>query len=169
MKYRKDIEGLRGIAVLLVIIYHYDKKFVISGYIGVDIFFFISGYVIGIIYVYNGNTYLQFTLNFYRNRIRRIIPVCYTVLFYVLKKENLFFQYNPIDIQSDVRYAIIGIANVRFINKEINYLYYSNPPSAILHFWSLSIEQQYYVLFPFLILINTPLLFLILVYLHFIL
>lgn len=150
MIYRKDIEGLRGVAVLLVLFYHFNKNFVISGYIGVDIFFLISGYVMKMVYFDKRKTLLSFIINFYSNRIKRIIPLSFFVLLFVLINIKHFSQHNSVDIQLDVKYAMLGIANIRFYNKKINYIYQSQPPSVILHYWSLSIEQQYYIIFPFL-------------------
>ena len=148
IKFRRDLNFLRAIAVLSVIIYHIDKAFLPGGWLGVDIFFFISGYLISnkiIIDLKNNNFKFK---NFYTNRIKRILPALFSSLlftvpfaYYLLPPRELYLYLKS--FQSTLLfYSNIFFQNLDFYNSPATKLF------PLLHMWSLSIEEQYYIAFP---------------------
>ncbi|MGR5291095.1 acyltransferase family protein [Vibrio alginolyticus] len=153
LDYRPDIDGLRALAVLAVVIYHFEPNLIVGGFLGVDIFFVISGYLITKIISYEilSNTFSY--KNFYLRRIKRILPSFYTVLILTLISAILLFETS--DLRSVIKAAISSVFFVSNINFAIGLDYFS--PNALeqplLHFWSLSVEEQYYFLIPFFIIL----------------
>lgn len=149
-KYRSDIDGLRAIAVLSVVIYHVFPNFLKGGFIGVDIFFVISGFLISTIIFENLNNNSFSFATFYSRRIRRIFPALITVLittaifgYYVLFSDE-FHQLG--------RHIIGGAtfsSNFTLL-KESGYFDTSSELKPLLHLWSLGIEEQFYIIFPIL-------------------
>lgn len=146
--FRNDIQVIRGICLLSVFIYHYNKKYINSGFIGVDIFFLLSGYV-------NTNSYINKDnitfVKYYFHRIIRLVPVSWIVLLvaiYITSKENIIYQ-NKLYV--DILSAYLSLSNYRFIFLSTNYLSNTEKSSIVLHYWSLSIEDQFYLFFPFII------------------
>ncbi len=151
--YRKDIDGLRAISVVIVILYHAGLKIFSGGYIGVDVFFVISGYLItGIISkeIEMGSFSFQ---QFYERRIRRILPALYFVMLSTLPLAWLLMM--PEDFK-DYGKSFLGIltfvANVIFFNED-SYFTTNSDLKPFLHTWSLSVEEQFYIIFPFLLII----------------
>jgi peptidoglycan/LPS O-acetylase OafA/YrhL len=156
MKHRNDIDGLRAIAVLSVVVYHFAIYMPVLhvlwapfGYIGVDVFFVISGFLITkIIYedVKNGSYSIA---NFYNRRIRRIFPALFAIFFFCAVA---FFL---VEFPTDVRSTANGIlSSTLFLSNVYFYRtvdYFSGSTNPLLHTWSLSVEEQFYVLFPLLI------------------
>ena len=147
-KYRPDIDGLRAIAILLVILYHFFPSLVPSGFIGVDIFFVISGYLISK-NIFNNLKKNKFSfLDFYRRRIRRIFPSLIIVLIF-----SLVFSYAlmlPNEFQLFVEhlfYSAIFLYNFILING-FGYFEAATLTKPLLHLWSLSIEEQFYLIWP---------------------
>ena len=151
-QYRPDIDGLRALAVLSVVLFHINEKWVPGGYTGVDIFFVISGFLITRI-IGNEMAKRQFSLSaFYVRRIKRILPVFYTVtLVTVLVGFALLVPADFSSLAASMRHAIIFLANVYF-SKQIGYFDLSAEEKPLLHMWSLSIEEQYYFMWPVLLL-----------------
>lgn len=151
LDYRPDIDGLRALAVLAVVIYHFEPSLIIGGFLGVDIFFVISGYLITKIISYEIVNESFTYKKFYLRRIKRILPSFYVVLILVLLCAT--FLYESSDLRSVIKAAISSVFFVSNINFAIGLDYFS--PNALeqplLHFWSLSVEEQYYFLIPFLI------------------
>lgn len=145
MKVRYDITGLRGMASIFIFLYHYNKKYISGGMIGVDIFFTITGYFItkSIIESLQTNAFSFF--KFYSNRIKKLLPVCYIIWLFLLLIYNINIEKTLV---FDIIYSILGIINYRFYSKSINYLSKEEKPSLLLHFWTLSLQQQFYILFP---------------------
>ena len=150
-KYRPDIDGLRAIAVLLVVGYHAFPERIPGGFIGVDIFFVISGYLITVIIVGNLEiNHFSFS-NFYSNRIRRIFPSLILVLLvgYLIGWITLLASEF-----SDLGWHIAGgsafISNWQQIY-ENGYFDASVEQKPLLHLWSLSIEEQFYIFWPLLL------------------
>lgn len=151
LKYRLDIDGLRAIAVLLVVFYH--AKFPISGgFIGVDIFFVISGYLITSI-IYKESKLREFSfLNFYKRRIKRLLPAyifllavlfCYCKI-YLMPDELISFSKSSV-------YSLLGVSNFYFYSGTGYFNSTSYEP--LLHTWSLSVEEQFYIVWPFVVFI----------------
>ena len=148
---RTDIDTLRAISVIAVIIYHFDKSFFPYGYLGVDIFFVISGYVItrSILRKLKENKF-KFT-DFYYRRIKRILPVLLVVLL------ATFFFANIIFLTADLkRFLESLISSLGFISNFYFWItggYFSTNDQLkpLLHLWSLSVEEQFYIFFPIVI------------------
>lgn len=143
MNFREDIEGLRGLSIIFVILFHYYSSFFINGVYGVDILFVISGFVIT-----NSIYRKNFTcLRFYQRRINRIYPAAYLCLCWIIF-DNIHF-YKSLSLLKDIQAASVYLANIRFYKSSVNY-FNSDYVSPILHFWSLSIENQFYLFYPLL-------------------
>ena len=164
IKYRSDIDSLRGYAVVAVILYHFKVPFFQGGYIGVDIFFVISGYLItSIIFREIMDKKFDF-INFYERRIRRIIPILFFVLIISILVQNKLFLYDEkIDFYKIILSIIFFVSNLWFAQSG-SYFEPDVSNSHLLHTWSLSIEEQFYLIFPiFLFLIYKRNLILILI------
>jgi peptidoglycan/LPS O-acetylase OafA/YrhL len=152
--YRRDIDGLRAIAVLFVIVFHAFPKIVPGGFSGVDIFFVISGYLItGIILrELASNTFS--IANFYLRRIRRIFPALLTVLLFTVSLGWFFFLPNElISLGRNVYAGALFAPNLMLLS-EVGYFDTAAQLKPLLHLWSLGIEEQFYAaLPPFLVFI----------------
>ena len=153
MKYREDIDCLRGISVLSVVLYHLKFKYFSGGYLGVDIFFVISGFLITSL-IFNEIKSGNFSLiSFYERRIRRLFPA----LIFVLSVTYIFFNgvYFEKELKSlsnSILSSLLFYANFYFLNLG-SYFSPTNESLPLLHMWSLSIEEQFYLFFPFLIIL----------------
>ncbi|TFL14232.1 acyltransferase [Pusillimonas caeni] len=152
-EYRADIDGLRTVAVLSVLLFHIDFSWVPGGYTGVDIFFVISGFLITRIIgreIERGKFSLRW---FYVRRIRRILPVFYTVtVVTMLVGAVLLLPKDFHALLSSVRHAALFAANIYF-SRDKGYFDISADEKPMLHVWSLSIEEQYYFIWPLLLLL----------------
>ncbi|EAT8889145.1 acyltransferase [Salmonella enterica] len=150
-KYRADIDGLRAIAVLAVIVFHLNPNLLPGGFVGVDIFFVISGYLITSI-IYNDIKSNSFSYKgFYNRRIKRILPIFFVVLFATIVASALVMM--PEDFKFMMRSAfstIIFSSNI-FFSTNVNYFAQDVKEYPLLHTWSLSTEEQYYFIFPIII------------------
>ena len=151
-EYRSDIDVLRAIAVLAVIFYHAHIPFFRGGFVGVSIFFVISGYLItGIIKRKLADGTFSF-LEFYENRVRRIFPalavlmVFWGLLYYFLSMPEI------LGLQRSVRRALFGLANF-FFYANTDYFDPAAETMPLLHTWSLGVEEQFYFVFPLLLFI----------------
>ena len=156
IKYRKDIDGLRALAVMSVVLYHLDISWVKSGFLGVDIFFVISGYLITSIILRDLNTNSFSLKNIYLRRMRRILPALIAVLVVVTFFAWLILLPEDLKNYSKSLVSALGSFSNLFFFKTLNFGYFSTDASIIplLHTWSLGIEEQFYVFWPiFLILV----------------
>lgn len=150
--YRPEIDGLRGIAVLAVVIYHCNAQLLPYGYLGVDIFFVISGFVI--IASLSAQRHEQaggFLLDFYARRIRRLLPA---LLVCVLVSALLISLFNPEPGQMlglGWR-ALLGVSNLQLYREASDYFSPASDLNIYTHTWSLGVETQFYLLFPLLLL-----------------
>lgn len=151
MIYRKDLDGLRGLAVLLVIFFHAEVVTFSGGYIGVDIFYVLSGFLITSI-INDQSRGNEFTFyNFYIGRIRRLLPVFLFFLLVVsLIASYILAPEAYIDYIKSVKYSLIFQANVFFDRLADNYFAAETNTLFLAHTWSLSIEWQFYLLWPFI-------------------
>lgn len=150
--YREDIDALRGISVAMVVLFHAVPGFFPGGFIGVDVFFVISGYLItSIMLLSHGND--SFSLaDFYARRIRRIFPAMLLVLAVALILGWLFlFPDEYRQLGRHVRSSSIFLLNFDLIN-ELGYFDVESTYKPLVHFWTLSIEEQYYLFWPILLL-----------------
>ena len=153
-RFRPDIEGLRGLAVLLVVAFHAGVPGLTGGFVGVDVFFVISGYLItGLLWTELRTTGRVSLARFYARRVRRLLPLASLVLVFVSVASLLV--YAPIDrlgVTGDVRSAATWWSNWHFAASSVQYMS-DTDQSPVLHFWSLSVEEQYYVLWPLLLVL----------------
>ena len=151
--FRPEIQGLRGIAVLLVLIYHLDLPIFKGGFIGVDIFFVISGYLITAIII-NDLEKKQFSiLNFYERRARRILPALFFVMATCLPIAWVWMQPGQLKDFSESLVAVsLFVSNFLFWS-ESGYFAAAAEEKPLLHTWSLAVEEQYYLIFPILLIL----------------
>jgi len=150
-QYREEIDGLRGVAVVAVIINHFNDKLLTSGYLGVDIFFVISGFVITSSIDRNSyENFIDFLKTFYEKRIKRILPALSTFVIFTSLFICLIIQ-EPDYYLILGRRSLIGISNLLLYRNSTDYFANSADLNPFLHTWSLSVEEQFYFLFPFLI------------------
>jgi len=150
--YRPDIDGLRAIAVFIVIFYHYGVWPWTGGFVGVDVFFVISGYLISSI-IYPEVIGRRFSiLDFYARRIRRIFPALgATLLFAAIAGAIILFPEDLIKFGESLFATALFSSNFEFW-REANYFDSSAISKPLLHTWSLAVEEQFYLFFPPLLL-----------------
>jgi peptidoglycan/LPS O-acetylase OafA/YrhL len=153
VQYRPAIDGLRAVAVLAVIIYHLNRQWLPGGFVGVDVFFVISGFLITSILLQEYE-HKSFSLwKFYQRRIARLFPAFYTVALTTIIAA--MFLYSAQDLAScgtGLYTAAMFVANLKYMLQG-NYFVISPDSQPFLHCWSLSVEEQFYMLFPALLLL----------------
>jgi peptidoglycan/LPS O-acetylase OafA/YrhL len=145
-----EIQGLRALAVLAVVLYHIDGSLLPGGFVGVDLFFVISGLLIGRKLLSeldeSGTVNL---LRFTASRVRRLLPNALIVLVVTGALSVFLIPAYRIDaISYDIRSALLLYSNFHFSQSAVDYLRLDEPPSPLMHFWSLSIEEQFYIILP---------------------
>lgn len=153
LAYRPDIDGLRALAVLAVTIFHFNKQWLPGGFVGVDIFFVISGFLItGIIYG-KGDGF-SFA-DFYGRRVRRILPAAIFVTAITLVVGSLIMMPTDVtDLSGSAIAAALSAANVYFwLFLDTSYFAQSSETVPLLHMWSLGVEEQFYLVWPALMII----------------
>jgi peptidoglycan/LPS O-acetylase OafA/YrhL len=155
LAYRPHIDGLRAIAIIAVVLWHANLLGVTGGYVGVDVFFVISGFLITSIIARDlrGGTFSL--IGFWERRVRRIIPALVIVMCFCAVASYFLMLY-PSDYH---HFGIALIAQSMFASNILfmlttNYFDQSANFSPLLHTWSLSVEEQFYILFPFVVLIS---------------
>ena len=152
MKYRAEIDGLRAMAVIPVILFHAGFEAFGGGFVGVDIFFVISGYLITTILLDDIRNNSFSLVKFYDRRARRILPP----LFFILFLTGLFsFYFLPPHALKDIGQSIFAVsffASNFFFYLETDYFNNTSEMAPLLHTWSLSVEEQFYIVFPFFLL-----------------
>lgn len=147
--YRPEIDGLRALAVIAVITNHFNKDILPSGYLGVDIFFVISGFVITSSIANRPSKHLgDFLLEFYNRRIKRLVPA---LVLFVLINSVLICLFNPnpeTSIKTGIA-SLFGLSNI--LLRSSNYFAESANLNIFTHTWSLGVEEQFYFLFPFIV------------------
>jgi len=152
--YRPDIDGLRAIAVLSVIVFHINKTLIPGGFTGVDIFFVISGYLISL-HIMTEVALGRFSLaEFYRRRIKRIaLPMLLVVFVTVLVAPFIMLAADVDKVAHSALYSLLPLANVYFwLFQDTSYFAADSSLTPLLHMWSLGIEEQFYILWPLLLM-----------------
>jgi peptidoglycan/LPS O-acetylase OafA/YrhL len=154
-RFRGDIEGLRGVAVLLVVFGHLTG-WPRGGFIGVDVFFVISGFLItGLLVSERERTGRISIRGFYARRARRLLPAGILVLALTdLAAAVLLLPSRAHETFVDSVWAFGFLANVHFAQLGTDYFSLTRAPSAVQHYWSLSVEEQFYLVWPCLILLT---------------
>jgi peptidoglycan/LPS O-acetylase OafA/YrhL len=154
-RFRPDIQGLRAVAVLLVVLYHAGLPGLRGGFVGVDVFFVISGYLItGQLARELDRTGRISLLGFYARRARRLLPPSTLVVLSTLVVAHFFMPYSQlVSLTKDALYAAFYGINYHLAIEGVNYQNASAPPSAFQHFWSLAVEEQFYLVWPLLMII----------------
>ncbi|TWP24723.1 acyltransferase [Apibacter muscae] len=153
LKYRPDIDGLRALAVISVIVYHLNNRWLPGGFIGVDVFFVISGFLITKI-IYREIISHQFSfINFYQRRINRILPVFFTVMFCTsLVAWYLFLPEEFMLFLRSLKSTTFFGQNIFFAENTGGYWDLNIDRMPILNTWSLAVEEQFYIILPFTLL-----------------
>ena len=150
LTFRPDIEGLRALAVGLVVVLHVGVTAVSGGYVGVDVFFVISGFLITSLLIDEiRGTKRVSILGFYARRARRILPAACFIL--AVTVVVTYSQLGPLVGRTtaiDGQWAAGFAANFRFIRQGTDYFASTLPPSPLQHFWSLAVEEQFYLVWP---------------------
>ncbi len=151
-KWRPEIQGLRAVAVILVVIYH--AHLLDGGFVGVDVFLVISGFLISAqLYGARADRPGRALADFYHRRIRRILPASLLVL--LLTVVAGWWVLNPLDwteLSRDAGAASLFGLNIRLAGNAVDYLRSDLPPSALQHYWSLAVEEQFYFVWPLIAL-----------------
>jgi peptidoglycan/LPS O-acetylase OafA/YrhL len=148
MKYRREIDGLRAFAVIPVILYHADMGLIPGGFVGVDIFFVISGYLITTIILEDLDSGRFSILRFYERRLRRIAPALLFVCLACLPFAALWML--PSEFKAfgkGLFHTLLMVSNFELWG-DISYFAAKNELKPLLHTWSLSVEEQFYLFFP---------------------
>ncbi len=153
LKYRPDIDGLRTLAVLSVVLYHVSPQSLPGGFLGVDIFFVISGYLISLI-IFREQTAGTFSFtDFYARRIRRLFPALAVVLLATLVFGAFaLFADEYRRLGKNASSAIAFLLNFQLMN-EVGYFDVASDSKPLLHLWSLSVEEQFYLVWPALLIV----------------
>lgn len=148
--YRPEIDGLRALAVTAVILNHTRSEWLPSGYLGVDIFFVISGFVITSSLLARGREGAsEFFLGFYARRFKRILPAL--VLFVLIAGAAIaYFSPGGPSIRTGIA-ALLGLANMYLFHEAVDYFGRASEMNIFTHMWSLGVEEQFYFLYPLLV------------------
>lgn len=153
MDYRREIDGLRAVAVLPVILFHAGFEMFRGGFVGVDVFFVISGYLITTIVLAELDKGIFSIVNFYERRARRILPALFLVMAFCIPMA--WFSLLPRDMK-DFSQSLIAVSvfasNVLFW-RENDYFETTSELKPLLHTWSLAVEEQYYLFFPLFLML----------------
>src|SRR6056297_156830 len=153
MRYRPEIDGLRAVAVVPVVLFHAGLGIFEGGYIGVDIFFVISGYLITSILIADIDAGRFSILTFYERRARRILPALFLVMLVSIPPAWLWmFPRELNDFFESIVATVFFASNILFF-LESGYFDADAELKPLLHTWSLAVEEQYYVVFPFIIFV----------------
>nr|WP_036017175.1 acyltransferase family protein [Bradyrhizobium sp. WSM1743] len=159
LSHRRDIDGLRAVAVLSVFFYHLDVPPFGGGFVGVDLFFVVSGYLISRIILSEADRGEFSIQRFYERRIRRLFPAAIATIIGTLAIGALWFSPGLFKgLTQDIVATLGSVSNFYFWRGSHAYFASSADPSPVLHFWSLAVEEQFYLLWPVFILLGRRLL-----------
>ena len=155
LDYRSDLQGLRAIAILLIIVAHSSFDLFQGGFIGVDIFFILSGYLItGLIQKEIDQTNKFYFIGFFARRLKRLLPALTFMLLIVFF--IAYFTFSEFELYSQLastKYAITWTSNLFFAFREIDYFNELTTNDLFLHTWSLGVEEQFYLFWPIVIIL----------------
>jgi peptidoglycan/LPS O-acetylase OafA/YrhL len=149
--YRPEIDGLRAFAILPVIINHFNKEWLPSGYLGVDIFFVISGLVITSSLLHKPSQgFRENLLSFYSRRIKRLLPALWAMVILGAIFISFFNPSPGLSLQTGIA-ALFGVSNLYLLYQATDYFAPASELNIFTHTWSLGVEEQFYLLFPLLL------------------
>ena len=151
--YQPHIDGLRAIAVLSVIIFHINRFLLPGGFVGVDVFFVISGYLISRV-IYQELDQNKFSIvEFYRRRIKRILPAAFVVIgITTLIAQFIYLPDDSVRVSESALWSTFSLANVYFwLFLDNGYFANSSYQTPLLHLWSLGVEEQFYIFWPLIV------------------
>ena len=153
MHYRSEIDGLRAVAVLPVILFHAGFDWFSGGYVGVDVFFVISGYLITSIILKEQERSTFSLLKFYERRARRILPALFLVMLCCIPFARFWMLPSHLKSFSESLVGVsVFLSNVLFLFQS-GYFAQASELKPLLHTWSLAVEEQYYLAFPLFVLL----------------
>ena len=145
-RYMPGLDGLRAIAVIAVIIYHLNPQVLSGGFLGVDTFFVISGFLITSLLIHEYNETGRIDLkNFWIRRFKRLIPAVVFLLMVLVSYMSVFHLERLMAIKSDVIAALVYMSNWWFIIEDVSY-FEALEANPLKHLWSLAIEEQFYII-----------------------
>ena len=156
--YQKEFDIFRAISVILVILFHLNDDLFFFGFVGVDIFFVVSGFVItqSLFNYYSVSGYNGFITNFFFRRIKRIYPALLLVLIVSILIYFLIIPYGDHQFlwtSKSLLFSIFGLSNIYFFKNIDRFDYFNlENTTPFLHTWSLGVEEQFYILYPFLLI-----------------
>ncbi|HVW47623.1 MAG TPA: acyltransferase family protein [Solirubrobacterales bacterium] len=155
--FRPDIEGLRAVAIIAVLLCHAGIGIFAGGYVGVDVFFVVSGYLITRLLLGEYDRHGSISIpQFYARRAKRILPLCAVLLLFVaVMSLVLLSPLRSTEVSGDIVASALYIANWHFAAASVNYFQLGVEPSPLLHLWSLGIEEQFYLVWPTLLIALT--------------
>lgn len=157
-RYMPGLDGLRALALIGVMGYHWSFGFASGGFLGVSLFFVLSGYLITDILASQWHHQQRIDLkDFWIRRFRRLLPAMLLMLFILVVWVTLFDHSRMASLRGDVLGAVTYISNWQFIFQEQSYFESFGPPSPLGHFWSLAVEEQFYLLWPLIMLVGLKL------------
>ena len=147
------LDGLRGIAVLIVVLYHAGIWQIPGGFLGVDIFFVLSGFLITSLLLDEATrTGALDRANFYLRRLRRIVPALISILIFAVIAAALWAPDTAYGVRRDLPWALTSVLNWSYLFFNQSYFVNISRPPLLQHLWSLSIEEQYYAVWPLIVL-----------------
>ncbi len=157
--YRAEIDGLRAIAVATVIANHFNKEWFPGGYLGVDVFFVISGYVItGSLLTKQHHSFLSLLETFYARRFKRLLPALAVCVVLTCIAGALFINHASSDLRVTLKtaaFAIFGLSNFFLLYNDVDYFGSSADLNLFTHTWSLGVEEQFYFIYPAILWLST--------------
>ena len=149
LPYLAGLDGLRALAVIAVVLYHAGVDFIPAGFLGVEIFFVISGYLItSLLLSEHAATSAVSLRRFWMRRARRLLPALFLLVAVVLTYFAIFLPGEVATVRGDALAAVAYVSNWAFILRDTPYFEQVGRPSPLLHLWSLAIEEQFYVIWP---------------------
>lgn len=153
-RYISGLDGLRAISVLAVILYHLHIDWIDGGFLGVTVFFVLSGYLITDILVneFERNGKIDFK-KFWIKRFRRLLPALIIMLVFIASWITLFQRSFLVGLREEILAAFVYVSNWYYVFQEHSYFTKFAPPSPLQHMWSLAVEEQFYIVWPILMLL----------------